>query len=248
MRVREDGSPWGGPELPGHRAPRPLRRSGSQCVVRVDPPSFRATSLFVGPSEARSTIRDHSVNGAATLRDVAHDPSFFRSTSGNSTFAATRMPTCHAEVMFRSVRTDTRRPIAMSEYTATQIPKPSDEQAFERCNEILWRCVLGDRSVQLHGRRGQEQHGVDLTGLRDGQPERVVGVQCKLKGEGQKLTEAEVRAEVEKALTFLPPLSEYIIVTTAPDDEKIQKLARQLSISASENRGSAPQDQHLGLG
>ena len=60
----------------------------------------------------------------------------------------------------------------MSEYTAAQIPKPSDEQTFERCNEILWRCILRDDTVQLHGRRGQEQHGVDLTGLRDDQPER----------------------------------------------------------------------------
>ncbi len=136
----------------------------------------------------------------------------------------------------------------MSEYTATQIPKPSDEQAFERCNEILWRCVLGDRSVRLHGRRGQAQHGVDLTGLRGDQPERIVGVQCKLKSEGQRLTEAEVRAEVEKALTFSPPLSEYIIVTTAPDDEKIQKLAHQLSISASENRGFPLKIRILGWG
>ena len=136
----------------------------------------------------------------------------------------------------------------MSEYTATQIPKPSDEQAFERCNEILWRCVLGDRSVQLHGRRGQEQHGVDLTGLRDDQPDRIVGVQCKLKSEGRRLTEAEVRAEVEKALTFSPPLSEYIIVTTAPDDEKIQKLAHQLSIALSEDRGDPLKIRILGWG
>ena len=136
----------------------------------------------------------------------------------------------------------------MSEYTAAQIPKPSDEQTFERCNEILWRCILRDDTVQLHGRRGQEQHGVDLTGLRDDQPERIVGVQCKLKSEGQRLTEAEVRAEVEKALTFSPPLSEYIIVTTAPDDEKIQKLAHKLSISASENRGKPLKIRILGWG
>jgi len=136
----------------------------------------------------------------------------------------------------------------MSEFTATQIPKPSDEQAFERCNEILWRCVLGDHSVQLHGRRGQEQHGVDLTGWRDGQPESIVGVQCKLKSEGQRLTESEIRAEVEKALTFSPPLSEYIIVSTAPDDEKTQKLARHLSISVSENRGKPLKIRVLGWG
>lgn len=124
----------------------------------------------------------------------------------------------------------------MSEYPATQIPKPRDEQTFERCNEILWRCILGDETVQLHGRRGQKQRGVDLTGLRDGQPDQIVGVQCRLKSEGQILTDAEVRTELEKALTFTPPLSEYFIVTTAPDDEKLQRLAHELSISASKDR------------
>lgn len=124
----------------------------------------------------------------------------------------------------------------MSEYSAAQIPKPRDEQTFERCNEVLWRCILKDEAAHLHGRRGQKQRGVDLTGLRDGQPEQIVGVQCRLKGEGQILTEAEVRTEVEKALTFTPPLTEYFIVTTAPDDERLQRLARELSISASENR------------
>ena len=136
----------------------------------------------------------------------------------------------------------------MSELSATQIPKPRDEQAFERCNEILWRCILRDDTVQLHGRRGQKQYGVDLTGVRDGRPERIVGVQCRLKSEGQRITEAEVQAEVEKALTFSPPLSEYIIVTTAPDDGELQRLAHQLSISASENREKPIKIRILGWG
>ena len=117
-----------------------------------------------------------------------------------------------------------------------QISKPCDEQTFERCNVMLWRCILGDESVQLHGRRGQRQRGVDLIGLRDGKPEQIVGVQCKLKSEGQVLTEAEVRKEVEKALTFTPPLAEYFIVTTAPDDQKLQRLALELSLSVSDGR------------
>ena len=124
----------------------------------------------------------------------------------------------------------------MSEYSATQIPKPSDEQTFERCNEVLWRCILRDETVQLHARRGQPQYGVDLTGVRDDQPENLVGVQCRLKSDGGSLTEAEIRAEVEKALTFSPLLSEYVIVTTAPDDGELQRLAHKLSISVSENR------------
>ena len=123
----------------------------------------------------------------------------------------------------------------MSELASTQIPKPRDEQAFERCNEVLWRCILEDETVKLYGRRGQRQHGVDLTGIRHDKPGKIVGVQCKLKGDG-KLTNAEVRAEVTKALTFTPPLSEYIIVTTAPDDRNLDRLAHELSMSASEGR------------
>ena len=117
----------------------------------------------------------------------------------------------------------------MSEFAATQISKPSDEQAFERCNEILWRCILKDDNVQIHGRRGQRQDGVDLFGIRDGKPDQIVGVQCKLKSDGKTLEEYEVRNEVEKALMFKPPLSEYYIVTTAPDDAKLNQLALILS-------------------
>ena len=124
----------------------------------------------------------------------------------------------------------------VSELASTQIPKPRDEQAFERCNEVLWRCILEDGTVKLHGRRGQEQHGVDLTGIRDGKSDHIVGVQCKLKGDGKLLKEEEVRKELEKALTFTPPLSEYIIVSTAPDDANLDNLAHELSISASEDR------------
>lgn len=128
------------------------------------------------------------------------------------------------------------RAIFMSEFGATQIPKPSDEQAFERCNEVLWRCILNDDNVQCFGRRGQRQYGVDLVGRRGGKSDRIVGIQCKLKGEGQLLTEKEVRDEVEKALGFTPPLSEYIIVTTASDDAKLQSVALELSLTLRKDR------------
>ena len=124
----------------------------------------------------------------------------------------------------------------MSELSAVQIPKPRDEQAFERCSLVLWRCILNDERTYLYGRRGQRQHGVDIVGCRNSDPRYVVGIQCKLKGEGQLLVENEVRVEVEKALTFRPPLAEYAIVTTAPDDTKLQSLAKKLSASISEGR------------
>jgi tetratricopeptide (TPR) repeat protein len=117
----------------------------------------------------------------------------------------------------------------MSLLAATQIPKPADEQAFERASIVLWRGLLEDPNVQRNGRRGQRQNGVDLYGIRRRDSDHHVGIQCKLKGEGHFLTEEEVRDEVRKALTFKPRLKEYFIVTTAPDDVAMQELARELT-------------------
>jgi tetratricopeptide (TPR) repeat protein len=118
----------------------------------------------------------------------------------------------------------------MSQLAATQIPKPADEQAFERACEVLWRGLLKDPNVQRVGRRGQLQNGVDLVGRRDRDPTQSVGVQCKLKGDGKALTESEVEREVSLALTFDPPLREYVIATTAPDSAPLQALARRLTL------------------
>ena len=41
----------------------------------------------------------------------------------------------------------------MSHLAATQIPKPSDEQGFERASIVLWRGFLNDPNVQRNGRR-----------------------------------------------------------------------------------------------
>ncbi|MFT4955754.1 MAG: tetratricopeptide (TPR) repeat protein [Brevundimonas sp.] len=118
----------------------------------------------------------------------------------------------------------------MSHLAATQIPKPADEQAFERGCLPLWRHILGDPNVQKVGRRGQAQAGVDLWGRRNRDPNHLVGVQCKLKGPGGQLTEKEIHEEVYKALGFTPPLKEFFIVTTAPDSAPLQALARQLTL------------------
>ena len=125
----------------------------------------------------------------------------------------------------------------MSELNATQIPKPRDEQAFERCCLVLWRCILGDGTAHLYARRGQRQHGVDILGCRNARLDHLVGIQCKLKNEGRTLQEEEVKEEVAKALTCPLPLSEFIIVTTAPDDVNLQNLVKQLSISSSKCLG-----------
>lgn len=108
------------------------------------------------------------------------------------------------------------------------VSRPADWQVFERASAILWRQVLDDPSVQLYGRNGQSQGGIDLTGYRNSDPSQLVAIQCKCKGHGQVVTEKEFRADFEKALQHDPPIREYHFTTTADDDVEMSRLASKL--------------------
>lgn len=114
----------------------------------------------------------------------------------------------------------------MPTYAASQISKPIDGQAFERSCRVLWKCLLDDPNVMENGRSGQKQAGVDLWGYRNQDKLQLVGIQCKLKADGVNLKAREVQREIDLALNFTPSLKEYFIVTTAPDDERLQNIAR----------------------
>ncbi len=111
-----------------------------------------------------------------------------------------------------------------------QISPPSNWQDFEALCCDLWSRIWNDPNSQLHGRPGQAQHGVDISGRpnRGGSP---AGVQCKNKDNllRHSLSDTELLAEVAKAVTFQPPLGEFIVATTGPKDVKIEELARQLT-------------------
>ncbi len=117
----------------------------------------------------------------------------------------------------------------MSNYASTVIPRPGNWQDFEEHTCILFQCILNDPNTVVNGRTGQAQQGVDIYGRRDQAGHHWVGIQCKQKSDGQKLTEPELKREVSKAKTFTPTLSELIIVTTAPDDANIQRIARDIT-------------------
>ena len=109
---------------------------------------------------------------------------------------------------------------------STSTPKPKNWQDFERQIETLAQCWLRDPNAQGNARQGQPQNGVDVYGRRE--KAAWVGLQCKQKFE-KAVTETELRDEVIKAAGFEPKLAEFILVTTAPRDGKIQKVARQLT-------------------
>ena len=92
---------------------------------------------------------------------------------------------------------------------------------------VLFRELLRDPGTKRVGTRGQKQHGLDIIGLRDRDPNQIVGIQCKLKSGRSKLTKKEVRDEIKKALRYKPLLSEYFIVTTSKDDAVLLPIAQQ---------------------
>ena len=113
------------------------------------------------------------------------------------------------------------------------IPPPDEWQTFETNMKQLLRLVLNARSIQTYGRSGQAQMGVDLYASRNDNPGLFVGIQCKQKTWDKPITKTILRDEVKEARKFTPTLSEYILVTTAKDDAKIQaeaaKLEKELS-------------------
>jgi hypothetical protein len=114
----------------------------------------------------------------------------------------------------------------MSKSSILRFPKNDD--TFEDLCLDLYKEILEDPFIQRNGGRGYGQNGVDIYSDKDG---KIIGIQCKQKNilKDKKLTERIITDEVEEAKSFKPPLSEYIIATTALRDPKIQELAREIT-------------------
>ncbi len=110
------------------------------------------------------------------------------------------------------------------------IPPPDRWEDFEDLCRDLWAILWDNPDTRKHGREGQPQAGVDVYG----QPKRGSewhGVQCKVKSQtaGGRLTRKEILEEVEKAKTFTPPLSGFVLATTAPRDVGVQEIVREIT-------------------
>ncbi|KQR85273.1 tetratricopeptide repeat protein [Sphingomonas sp. Leaf343] len=90
---------------------------------------------------------------------------------------------------------------------------------------MLFRRIINDPSLKGVATSGANQGGIDLIGARDGDPHRPVSVQCKLKKRQDRLSVAEARSDIERSLGIEPPLTEIYVVTTAPDELALDKLA-----------------------
>jgi tetratricopeptide (TPR) repeat protein len=122
----------------------------------------------------------------------------------------------------------------MSRNAGVTFPRPTDWQLFERQVRELFACELGDPQTQLHGRLGQSQSGVDIYGYRGNDKARLVGVQCKLSSESISIT--TLLREVRRVESFVPPVTEFILATTAPRNAKLQESVRLLNQATLPNR------------
>ena len=123
----------------------------------------------------------------------------------------------------------------MISINAMQLPPPSNWQDFESLCQVLLGELIRDDEVEKNGRQGQAQNGVDVFGRKGNE---WVGVQCKGKEAnfGKEVSEKELGEEFEKAKTFEPKLTYFYLATTAPRDQKIQKVARELTNEGFFNR------------
>lgn len=111
-----------------------------------------------------------------------------------------------------------------------ELPAPKSWQDFENLAFDVYRRLWKTNDAELHGRQGQPQAGVDVYGT-DRVEQKYTGVQCKGKDGDLRaaVTATELRDEVAKARTFQPPLDVFILATTAPNDQAIQRIAREIS-------------------
>jgi len=98
------------------------------------------------------------------------------------------------------------------------MPPPSNWQDFETLIEEIAKTKFSE--VQSHGRQGQAQYGVDVYAVN--YLDKSIGIQCK--ETKKKITENIITTEANKAISFLPALSLFIIATTQRTDVKLQKF------------------------
>ena len=113
----------------------------------------------------------------------------------------------------------------MPNVSVVEIPPPKNPEIFEALVLALFKVLWADATAQLHGRKGQAQRGIDILGHDRRGGGGLVGIQCKVCGRGRRLSRRTLGNEVEKAKSFHPAISKFILATTAPRDAALQKAA-----------------------
>lgn len=114
----------------------------------------------------------------------------------------------------------------------TAIQPPKNWQDFETLCLKLWGEIWEiPHEIEFNSDNSQGQQGVDIYGpIMDGL--KYNGIQCKNKklnlidGSRNRITVADVQAEIDKALEFQPALNKLVIATSLPKDQKVEEYVR----------------------
>lgn len=114
--------------------------------------------------------------------------------------------------------------------------RPANWQDFETLCKKLWGEIWECKEIKKNGRLGQNQNGVDVYGIPNGE-NMYYGIQCKGKDEysHKNLSEKEIVDEIEKAKKFSPPIKKLYFAATASKDSKIEEFVRKVNILNTEN-------------
>jgi hypothetical protein len=119
----------------------------------------------------------------------------------------------------------------MARSLGIRLPMLSEQEDFEHLMEDIYEAEWGPESlVQMRGRRGQDQQGVDVYGQPPQLDGKYVGIQCKAYAVDNRLNKAKVKEEVDKAKKFpLGQLAKLIIAVTHPRDTAEQDVISTVS-------------------
>ncbi|MGA9885394.1 MAG: hypothetical protein WBQ34_16890 [Candidatus Acidiferrales bacterium] len=106
---------------------------------------------------------------------------------------------------------------------------PSDDDDFELMCRDLLRLHWFRPGLEIFGKRGERQYGIDILDLSGEMP--LYAAQCKLKEEHKSLTPKEIQDEVDKAREFVEPLGKYAILTTAKVSTQSQMKVREINLA-----------------
>lgn len=116
------------------------------------------------------------------------------------------------------------------------IPKIENDILLEDLAKDLLKADVLFENVNVHGRPGQKQDGVDVY-ARFIDTSKWVGIQCKVRSTNKPFNKEELLSEVIQAKKFNPNISEYYLYTTLSRDTATQKMEREINDELILNKG-----------
>ncbi len=108
-----------------------------------------------------------------------------------------------------------------------RFPIPTNDDDFEKMCRDLLRRYWSRPSLEIFGKRGERQYGIDILDLSGQEP--LYAAQCKLKEPHKTLPPRAIEDEVAEAKLFTPPLGKYGILTTAKVSAQAQRKVREIN-------------------